>query len=115
MLVLNAVSWWVGFWQQPIDNKKNWQIFFFKPPALSKSFLGTVASKKFEIHAYIYEHKSHSTIYIGPRLYDETEGLRDLGSHGHLYKHSCAKHKGVYGFQNPIGPKGSSYMVFIHS
>ena len=43
-------------------------------------------------------------------------GPQDLEPRGNLYKHPRAKRKGVYGFQgdlNPVGPKGSSYKVFI--
>ena len=43
-------------------------------------------------------------------------GLWDLDARGNLYKHPCAKCKGVYGFQgdlNPIDPSVSSYKVFI--
>ena len=43
-------------------------------------------------------------------------GLQDLDARRNLFKHPCAKRKGVYGFQgdlNPVGPEGSSYKVFI--
>ena len=36
-------------------------------------------------------------------------GLRDLESHGNLYKHLRTKHKGVYSFQgdlNLVDPEG---------
>ena len=36
-------------------------------------------------------------------------GLWDLDARGNLYKHACAKRKGVYGFQrdlNSVGPDG---------
>ena len=42
--------------------------------------------------------------------------VRDLDARRNLYKHPHAKYKGFYGFQgdlNPVGPKGSSYKVFI--
>ena len=42
--------------------------------------------------------------------------LQDLVARRNLYKHPRTKRKGVYGFQgdlNLVGPKGSSYKVFI--
>ena len=79
-----------------------------KPPVL-----GNPLKLAFLIN-WVIQDKEYIYIYIGYTM--NLRGLRDLEPCGNLYKHPCAKRKGVYGFQgvlNPIGPEGSSYKVFI--